>query len=292
MTAVCNICASTRTEPYIEQPYRSLRRCLDCRLVFVHPMPSEQEKADIERRAYSEQLLPELADFFANCHRDFREDAVIRGFREGLEWMGREREPGKLLDVGPGTGIFLYLARRDFGWDPTGIDICEQSAAKAAEEFDVPVDIGDFYAHPYPPGSFAAVTMLDMLEHTTDPMTTLQRAWELLEPGGLLYVVVPNHRCLLTVILDRWIRWGGPLREYFTERLYVAPHVYYFNPRNLSQALARAGFESVDVRGGNVYLGRYLLPWWMRIPMEIVLEAGALLGMHAKVLALARKPAA
>ena len=44
-----------------------------------------------------------------------------------------------------------------------------------------------------------------------------------------------------------------------------------------------------DLRTGNVYLGRYRLPVWMRIPMEIVLQSGTLLGMGAKVLALGRK---
>ena len=35
---------------------------------------------------------------------------------------------------------------------------------------------------------------------------------------------------------------------------------------------------------------RRRLPLWMRVPMEIVLQLGSLVGMSAKVLALARKP--
>lgn len=288
----CAVCGGADLEPYHRQDDRELVRCRACRLVFVDPLPSPQEKAEIERRAYAEGLLPELTDFFANCHRDFRDDPVIDGFRGGLAWMGEQREPGKLLDVGPGTGVFLYLAGLEYGWDPTGIDLCQEAADKAESEFGVAVDVGDFFELDYAPATFAAVTMLDMLEHTLDPPATLRRAYELLAPGGLLYVVVPNHRCLLTVILDAWIRAGGPLRRFFLDRLYVAPHVFYFNPRNLRRAVEDAGFEIVGVRGGNVYLGRYLLPWWMRVPMEIVLQAGSAVGMHAKIHVLARKPAA
>ena len=81
-----------------------------------------------------------------------------------------------------------------------------------------------------------------------------------------------------------------PFSKFFLDRLYVPPHVYYFNPPALTGVLQRVGFETVGLRGGNVFLGRYRLPMWMRIPMEIALHAGALVGMSAKIHVLARKP--
>jgi 2-polyprenyl-3-methyl-5-hydroxy-6-metoxy-1,4-benzoquinol methylase len=288
----CNVCGSADPRPYHDQGYRRLVRCRSCRLVFADPLPSPDDKAETERLAYESDLLPEVAEFFRNCHRDFEEDAVIRGFRHALRWIGQARRAGRMLDVGPGTGIFLHLASNEFGWQPYGIDICQESAEKARTEFDVTVEVGDFLAHPYEPASFDAITMLDVLEHTLDPAAVLARAWELLAPGGVLYVAVPNQRCLMTIVLDRYIQLGGPGRKFFLDRLYVPPHVYYFNPRALALALANAGFEIVGVTGGNVYLGRYRLAWWMRVPMEIVLQAGSLVGMSAKILALARKPEA
>jgi 2-polyprenyl-3-methyl-5-hydroxy-6-metoxy-1,4-benzoquinol methylase len=288
--SVCNLCGSRAIAVYHDQGWRRVVRCRDCGLIFVDPMPTPDEKAEIERRAYEGELLPEVADFFRNCHRDFQDDPVIEAFRHGLRWMGSARAPGRLLDVGPGTGIFLYIARSEFGWEPSGVDICPESAVKAKEEFDIDLEVGDFDTYAWPRESFDAVTMLDMLEHTTDPSASLARAFELLKPGGVLYVVVPNQRCLLTLILDKWIQAHGPMREYFLERLYVAPHEFYFCPRTLRRFLEKTGFQVADVRTGNVYLGRYRLPLWMRIPMEIVLQTGNFFGMGAKVLALARKP--
>ena len=258
--------------------------------MFTDPMPTHEAKHEIERRAYRGELLPEVADFFQNCHRNFKEDAVIRAFRDALAWIARlTPPPGRLLDVGSGTGIFLHLAREQ-GFAPFGIDVCEESAQKAAVEFGIRVDVGDFEAFAYEPASFDAITMLDVLEHTVDPKAVLHRARELLKPGGVLYVAVPNQRCLMTVILDRYIRLGGPGRAFFLERLYVSPHVYYFNPTTLVRMIREAGFEMAAVKGGNVYLGRYRLPWTMRLPMEIVLQVGALVGMGAKIHALARRP--
>lgn len=244
----------------------------------------------IEQQAHEGELLPEAADLFGNCHRDFKEDPVIRGFRAALARLSAFRRPGRMLDVGPGTGIFLHLAR-EAGWEPRGIDVCVEGAQQARTEFDVPVDVGDFETYPYDPESFDCITMLDVLEHTIDPVAFLARARALLAPGGLLYVAVPNQASLLTTLLDPYIRAGGPLGAFFLERLYVLPHVFYFNPRTLAHAATKAGFEIVETRQGNVYLGRYRIGWGQRLPMEIVLRLGLFLGRGAKVHLLARKNA-
>lgn len=289
----CPLCGGDQPALYHDQGYRRVLRCRRCRFVFTDPLPTRERKVEIEREAYRGELLPEVADFFRNCHRDFTDDPVIRGFRSALDWIaahGSVEQPadGTLLDVGPGTGIFLRLAR-ERGWKPFGIDVCPESAEKAATEFDIAVDVGDFETFPYARASFDAVTMLDVLEHTVDPLAVLRRAREVLRPGGLIYVAVPNQRCLMTAILDRWIRAGLPGRSFFLKRLYVEPHLYYFCPRTLTRMLEAAGFEMVGLRGGNVYLGRYRLPWLMRLPMEIVLQLGSLVGMSAKIHALARR---
>lgn len=287
---VCDLCSGSDAITYHDQVWRRVKRCRGCGLVFVDPMPTPEQKAEIERLGYEGEILPEVSDFFRNCHRDFHDDPVIESFRGGLRWIGAARPPGHLLDVGPGTGIFLHIARTEFGWEPTGIDLCVASAVKAKEEFDLDLDVGDFVAHPWPAESFDAVTMLDVLEHSIAPSAALARAFELLKPGGVLYIAVPNQRCLLTVILDRWIQAGLPLHGYFLERLYVAPHEYYFSPGTLRRYLQKTGFTGITMRSDNVYLGRYRMPLWMRIPMEVVLRSGNALGMGAKILALARKP--
>ena len=131
--------------------------------------------------------------------------------------------------------------------------------------------------------------MLDVLEHSLDPLGFLERGRELLRPGGILVVAVPNQQCLLTAILDRYIWLAGVGAQWFLARLYVSPHVFYFSPRVMRFALEKAGLDLVGLEGGNVYLGRYRLPLWMRAPLEIVLHAGSLLGMSARVLAVAKK---
>ena len=285
----CKLCGCQDAVLYHEQGYRRLLSCRGCGLLFAHPLPDESEKEETERQAYVGEVLPEAAEFFESCNADFVEDEIVRGFRRVLRLLEQGRGQGRMLDVGAGTGLFMHLAREQ-GWQIKGLDLCELSREKARAEFGVEVDVGDFRSAPYQPESFDCITMLDVLEHSLDPAAFLARALELLKPGGLLYVAVPNQRSLLANLVDRWIWLGLPARRWFLERLYVSPHIFYFHPRLLKRALEDAGFEVVSVRGGNVYLGRYRLPWWMRVPLEVILNLGTLVGRSARIQALARRP--
>jgi hypothetical protein len=79
-------------------------------------------------------------------------------------------------------------------------------------------------------------------------------------------------------------------KSYLLDRLYVAPHLYYFGPRQLRSTVERAGFELVHIEGGNVALERYKIPGYVRLASEVVLRIGALIGMSGRVYAIGRKP--
>lgn len=270
--------------------WRRVLRCGGCGLIRADPFPTLQEKVAIETLGYTDETAyPEVRDFFKNCHRNYVEDPVIRGMRGHLaELEAALGGAGTLLDVGAGTGVFMHLAR-ERGWDPSGIDICPLTAEKAAQEFGVRIAVGPFEEHGLGGQQFDAITMLDVLEHVIDPLATLRRAHALLRPGGALYVAVPNQRSLLTAVVDAYARAGGPAADKLLLRLYVAPHLHYFTPKTLPRAIETAGFGIHALRQGKVYLGRYRLALPLRVPLEIILAAGAAIGMNARLGVLAIK---
>jgi SAM-dependent methyltransferase len=289
-TTSCALCGGTTYRLLHDMGWRRILRCAGCGLVRADPFPTLEEKRAIETQGYTdEHAFPEVRDFFANCHRHFVEDPVIRAMRRHVgELESAVGAPGTLLDVGAGTGIFMHLAR-ERGWRPEGVDICPLTAEKAEKEFGLKIVVGPFEEHHFDGRRFDAATLLDVLEHVHDPLAALKRVHGILRPGGAVYVAVPNQRCLLTVLVDAYARAGGPKADRLLARLYVPPHLHYFTPLTLRRMVAAAGLRLVSLRQGSVYLGRYRLPVAMRIPLEITLAAGGLLRMNARLGVLAVK---
>lgn len=286
----CPLCGEARHRVMHDMGWRRVVRCAGCRLVRADPLPSLAEKEAIETRGYTDSSdFPEVRDFFANCHRDFVEDPVIREMRRHLERLEQAvGGPGRLLDVGAGTGILMHLAR-ERGWTVDGIDIAPLTARKVAEEFGLTISIGAFETFDFGGRQFDGITMLDVLEHVVDPLATLRRAYELLRPGGAMAIAVPNQRSLLTLLVGFYARAGGPAANDLLFRLYVPPHLYYFTPPTLRRMVETAGFRIETLQQGAVYLGRYRMSLAMRVPLEMILAAGAAVGMNARLAVIAVK---
>jgi SAM-dependent methyltransferase len=77
----------------------------------------------------------------------------------------------RVLDVGCGDGLLAFLTKETRpDLDIRGIDVL----ARAGTE--IPVDIFDGSTIPYPDATFDAVTFIDVLHHTEDPMVLLREA--------------------------------------------------------------------------------------------------------------------
>lgn len=248
------------------------------------PLPSLQEKLRAEHEDYdTDPACPEVQDLFKNYHRDYVEDPIIGRMRSHLvdleSTLGR---PGALLDVGAATGIFMHLAR-ERGWQPTGVELCADRAAEASKEFDVPILVGAFDEINFDGQRFDAISMLDVVEHTFDPLAMVKRAHAVVRPGGAVFIAVPNQQCLLTVLVNTYAQMHGPNAQNLLPRLYVPLHLHYFTPRTLTRLVTAAGFKAVLLRHAPVYLGRYEIPLWMKLPMQAILGVGALLRMNARI---------
>lgn len=170
-------------------------------------------------------------------------------------------EPGRrLLDVGAGSGITVEraLAR---GWDAVGIEpsawLCEQARARG-----LPVHRGVLPSAAIE-GPFDAVTVVDVVEHVTDPVGLLRDVRRQLDDSGLAFIVTPDVSSVLARILGR--RWWH----------YRVAHVGYFDRRTLTMAAERAGLRVVRFdRPGWHFRLDYLvprlhsyLPRFLRVPL-------------------------
>lgn len=113
---------------------------------------------------------------------------VLRRLRAG-------REPGRVLDVGCGDGLF-FGALAEFG-EVEGVE-SDASLLTPGSPHRGRIHVGPFDAGYRPGHRFALIVMLDVLEHLPDADGALRHARSLLEPGGRLVVTVPAFPALWT----------------------------------------------------------------------------------------------
>jgi SAM-dependent methyltransferase len=223
----CNLCGG-RATPLLAGPPRIVR-CDDCSLSSLEafPAPAEREAAYQEeyyREGSGERFLG-LFERMVSVFRRLRMRSIVR----------RCPGPGAILDVGCGRGLLpaLFLER---GWVAAGTQISRTAAAAAHRRYGVNVLVGELPELPLQAGAFDVVTLFHVLEHLDRPEAYLRKAHELLAPGGLLVVEVPNFASPGFRILGT--------RNFCMD---FPNHLVFFTPDSLGRLLARCGFTVEEV---------------------------------------------
>lgn len=162
-------------------------------------------------------------------------ERLTRWFRRRrVDVVRRLTRPGAVLDVGCGRGFTLHFLR-EAGYQPVGVELSKHAATHARTNLGLDIREGDFLSQPFA-AEFEAVIFWHSLEHMADPMRTLQRAWEVLRPGGLLVIAVPNFDSIQSRLTGR---------QWF--HLDVPRHYVHFSARGLQDSLRQCGFSIINV---------------------------------------------
>ena len=140
---------------------------------------------------------------------------------------------GALLDVGAGPG-FLLSAARARGWAGCGVDLNHWAADQARNEGLDVMGVSLFDAE-LADDSFDAVTMMDLLEHVSNPVELIAEASRLTKPGGVLAVLTPDAASPVSRLLGA--RWPELQR--------VPEHLTLFSAQGLAALLERHGFDVI-----------------------------------------------
>lgn len=141
-------------------------------------------------------------------------------------------DAGTLLDIGAGAGL-MCVAAREQGLQATGVEPSRWGVEAARSRHQVDVLEGVF-PHPELRGRrFDLITLIDVIEHVSDPLGLLRDIHGALESGGLAVITTPDAGSLATRLLGR--RWWH----------YRVAHVCFFTRRTMGEALRRAGLEVV-----------------------------------------------
>jgi SAM-dependent methyltransferase len=105
------------------------------------------------------------------------------------------RGKGPIFDVGGGNG-FVAKGLMDAGWDVVLVEPGPSGARNAKKRGLDHVICGTTHSAGFKNGSLPAIGVFDVVEHIEDDLGFLRHLWDLLEPGGMLYLTVPAYNFL------------------------------------------------------------------------------------------------
>ncbi len=301
---VCPLCGSDSSRviydcrdvpPRINTLAGMIHQCTDCQFLYKE---STQQSLNALEEIY-QYTIKETEFYFGPVLKGYDENsAEIRLYSYVLEEIHRRIGPAtnseqRLLDVGCATGAMLDQSRA-FGFTPYGVELNPNFARYAREEFGIPVIAGELNVEHFESESFAAITMIDLIEHVPDPLGLLNTARQLLRPDGLLVVYTPNHRSLIVQLsLALYHLTGGRIRTP-ADTVFGTNHVCFFDHVTLPVALRRTGY-TVDavhrIKYDPGHQGEVSDQSGMAIGLKALETFSQLIGLPYRLLAFAHKPA-
>lgn len=223
----------------------SFRECghAGCGTGWVDPRPISQELGKLYERYYTHEAV--TAENLTEEKLPSNRNMVLKKlltkllwwqsaqFSSNLLYLG-DMTPGRLLDMGCGSGEFLFKAMRR-GWQVDGLDFDERAVAAANRLENVVARVGDLDHPDLLPGSYDAITMNHVIEHVYDPKHSFARCATLLRPGGRLVLVTPNMEAQGLKIFGP--HWRG---------LEIPRHLHLFTAKSLKKLAISAGFSRVQ----------------------------------------------
>jgi 2-polyprenyl-3-methyl-5-hydroxy-6-metoxy-1,4-benzoquinol methylase len=251
----CPVCGVDESRPHLEKHGLKIVRCARCSMLFANPVPAEFASG----RYYD----TEGAEYYLSPEKLQSDYSPVRFERE-LKLFRRHCQSGAILDVGCGSGAFLYQLNQRFpgAYEILGTDV-SGGPLDYAESKSVPVLRGDFLAHDFGEKKFDAVTFWAVLEHLLEPKRFVEKAASILKPGGICFVLVPNMRSLAVRTIGKRYRYiyaqhlnyyaAATMRTMVSEFFdMVEMRFTHFNPIVIWQDWRRGGVEISNQERGQL----------------------------------------
>ena len=234
-------------------------KCQNCGLVYASPQPvltyeaiNEIYSSDYYANYYGpKQDYQDRAqtDYYMKCYE--KEYAVYNQYTE-------KKPVRKVFDVGCGDGKFLEIFKK-YGWDCIGLEPSETSRQKAIAKGFTVIDV-PFLEVKDNIGTFDFIFLDNVIEHINDPNPFIEKAFSLLNPGGIFVLKTPNSdslnesmETLMLRTLPRSVNNGimSSIKKLFNQgsgrvhrfgNLHPPVHLAIYNNKSITTALMQGGF--------------------------------------------------
>ena len=201
--------------------------CETCNFIHLDPIPDNDKV--YTGGAYHRHIKPDY-------RKEYDEDSEWWNavYGDWLSLISKRTSNTRLLDVGAGTGHFVYHAE-DMGFHSIGIEADDNMV----------IEGGDIFWSRYEDWTYLNYGIISahwVLEHLPDPNHFLQWTRDRLVDDGLLLLTIPND---FSAAHARIILEAHELGYYWLN----AMHINYWDKQSFSSLLKRNGYEVLSVYG-------------------------------------------
>lgn len=185
-------------------------------------------------------IVDDAAAKFAAAQADYfhddplsRSTVIMEARREAAEKrfakLRSSLRSGRLLEIGPGGGQFLALARKA-GFDAEGVDESPGMAEQAQSLSGAKVYVGELEKVEFG-DAYDNVVSIHVIEHVPDPVAHMKSAANFVKPGAICAIITPN--------VDGWEHRLMRNRS----ASYSTAHLNLFSAKALQKVLEDSGWE-------------------------------------------------
>lgn len=218
-------------------------QCTKCGLHQLFPLPTVEEDAKYyDENPHDRTITPNFSveDIYHKFEfQNYSRVKYLKKFGLDKNW--------KILDFGCGYGFFIEMMEKE-GFLLDGIEISEDKLKvcklRMGEKSKRIRDI-NLLSEELPcemKSKYDMVTMFHLLEHITQPVLLLKKVKEMIRKRGYLVVEVPN-------VNNKMMKASSAFNDFF----YIRDHVAYYTPELLENLLTGIGFDTILIRGNQVY---------------------------------------
>lgn len=235
----CDVCSNTNWRPDGRRTHRlgiestrfSVYQCRSCSFMRLFPLPTADEL---------ELIYGSYASRGDRMIREWRRAEFI--YPDKLERVAKITQGKRLLDVGAGLGTFVHVAQ-ERGFDAIGLEYSADQCAEAHSEYGVTLinDVIENWTSHFKPHSFDIINLHHVMEHVSSPADTINILRQLIAPGGVLIIEVPNQ----------FFNVKKEIKSHISPSMYQGNplhHLSFFSPQNLIDLIDSRGFETISCR--------------------------------------------
>ena len=230
----CPACSSVDRIHAYEYSGLHYQRCAVCNMQYVSPRPT---KAQLEKFYSVSENYAYWAKFIYPASESIRREKIFKPRAKLVANICKKYaiSGGKLIEIGPGYGVFLEeIARIEIFDQLVGVEPSPE-LERVCRGKGLNIEHMPYERLP-PKQDAAAIVSFEVIEHLFDPFSFVMWAYAALEKGGMLLLTCPNIEGLDTLMLGR-------------EATAVDhQHLNYFSPKTLRHLLQRAGFQRIEIQ--------------------------------------------